>query len=401
MFVGSLLVASALGVGAIVFGAVACSTSDLRSGLSSPAADSPEELLADLKRDKDRIDQLTDAMAEKVTTFNASRGQGEATLRLSDVFYEDLSPSERDVLGTLIEAEQDVSYKALLQTLARDRETIQTLQERVLAMEQTLPDQYVVAAKGDSHTDLATNYLTAQAGLDTETARKVLSTVDLSDELVPGNRVWFFYDADREAFRTYVTQGDAGMMPSALRRAMKRTLTTERDSARALAEDLEQTRRTMETEISSLNGDIQALQSRRTSLETEVAGLSSQRDWLEDRVEDLSAALAENENSLFFHAASEQELKERGVITKVRKKFSDAQGVQYDRALDLTRGTKIHIDASDLGLQRIDKISLLPEVFHPDRDYVIERSADGTEATMTILEPDIFRGKEVILAVQG
>lgn len=405
MVVGSLLATSALTVGLIVFGAVACSTSDVRTGLNSPVPSSPEALLAELKDDKDRIDRITDGMADRVKAFNDSRQPGQQTLRLSDVFYDDLTGSERDVLSTMLAAEEDVSYKALLQALARDRETIQTLQNRVMRMEQALPDQFVVAAKGDSQYDLAISYLTDSAGLERDRAERVLSRIDMSDELVPGNKVWFFYNPAADSFRTYVTQGDAGQMPIALRRAMKRKLISERDAARAHAEaltmDLELTKLRMESEVATLSEEIESLRDTRARLETEVSDLNGEQEYLESRVSQLSSALAEQENSVFFHAAAESELKDRGVITRFLKRFQDVQGVDYDQALDLAHESTISLRAEDLGLEKIGKVRLFPTVYHAERDYVVERSEDGATATVTILDPEIFKGKEVIVSVKG
>lgn len=405
MFVGSLLATTTLAVGAIIFSAVACSTSDIRSGLDAPVPESPEELLAELRDDKERIDSLTDAIAERVRRFNDSREPGQETLRLTDVFYEDLSGDEADVLNSMIAAEQDVSYKALLQALARDRETIRQLHDRVLRMEQSLPDQFVMARKGDTQHGLAMAYLTEQAGLEQARAERILSRIDLSDELIPGNKVWFFYDRERDAFRTYVTQGEAGQMPIALRRALKRKLISERDAAvahaEALAMDLDLTRMKMESQVASLSEEIEVLRDKRSALEIRVADLSSEQEALEARVGELSGALAARENSLFFHTATEKNLKERGVITAFLKRFRDVQDVEYDHALDLTRGQSIRIQAGELGLERIARVKVLPSVYHAERDYIVERSEDGTAATVTILDPQLFRGKEVILSVKG
>jgi hypothetical protein len=401
VFVGSILTISTLAIGMVIFGAVACSTSDLSSGLGSPVPTSPEALLAELREDKERIDSITDQMSERVKVFNDSRGGSGEPLRLSDVFFEDLTGSERDVLNTMIASEEDVSYKALLQSLANDRETIRGLQDRVLRMEQNLPDQFVVAGKGDSQYKLATEYLTGQIGLDQPRAEDVLARIDMSDELIPGNKVWFFYDAGRDTFRTYVTQGEAGQMPIAMRRAMKRKLISERDAAIANADALEQTRSLMEQQVASLGDDVRDLEARRATLESRVSDLSFQQARLEGNVSDLTAALSRQQNSLFYHAANESELKDQGVITSVLKRFHDVQGVSYDRAIDLTKKSSFRIDAGEVGLEKIDRVRLLPSVFQIERDYIIERSEDGSEATVTILDPEIFRGKEVILSVKG
>jgi hypothetical protein len=405
MVVGSILAASALFAGLIIFGAVACSTSDIRSGLAGPVPSSPEALLTELKEDKDRIDAITDGMAERVRSFNESRDPGERILQLSEIFYDDISGEERDVLNAMLASEQDVSYKALLRSLVRDRDTIRGLQNKVLRLEQSLPDRFVVARKGDSQHELAIAYLTEEAGLDRPRSERILSRIDMSDELVPGNKVWFFFDGDRDVFRTYVTQGEAGQMPIALRRALKRKLVSERDAAEARASgltmELQLARMQQEAEVATLSEEIDDLKDRRAELESEVESLEQEQEYLETQVTGLTAALVSSENSLFFHAAAEKELRDRGILTRVLKRFQDVKNVEYDRALDLSRATRITLDAADLGLEKIDRVRLFPSIYHAERDYVVERSEDGTAATVVILDPGLFRGKEVVLSVKG
>lgn len=398
MVVGSVLATSALITGLIVFGAVACSTSGIRSGLGNDLPSNPEELLAELKADREQIDTITGSMADRVRAFNASRAPGEQTLDFSTIFHGDFTGEEEDVLNQMLASEQDLSYKTLLSELVREREAVRDLESKILRLEQSFPDQFVVAGKGDSQYGLAMAYLTTQAGLDEEMAKHALETIDVTDELLPGNRVWFFYDHDRQVFRTYVTRGEATQTPVALRRAQKRLLTSERDEARlraeALSTDLDMVRAEKETEIARLSEEIDALGKRRFELEHEVISLES-------RVEEVSADLARQENSVFFHAAAERELRERGALTPVFKRFRDGSSVQYDNSLDLTQGRSIRIEAAALGLDRIDKVELLPTLYQAERDYLIERSEDGTEATIVILEPEIFRGKEVLFSVKG
>jgi hypothetical protein len=401
LLVGAVLAISTLLAGIVVFSSAACSSDSLRKGLSGPAASTPEDLLAELKNDKARIDQVSDEMMRRIETFNASRRPGERTIQFSEVFYEELTPEQRDVLNTLLAEEKDVSYKSLIQGIIKDRDTIKALQDKVLHLEQSLPDKFVVAAKGDSHHDLAMDYLQTEAKVDKEKAKKLLAEVDQTDELVAGNKVWFFYDPERDSFRTYVTQGTAGQTPLVVRRALKRQLVTERDAAQAKVNDLEQTKAQLETQISGLNNDIQILGDRRTELETEVAGLQQNKTQLENKVTDLSADLAFRQNSLFYHAASEQELKDKGVLSSVLKRVQDVKGVEYEQALDLRQSTTLTLTPGTYGLSHIKSVRLLPSIFQEGRDFTVETSEDGTAAKLNILDPSMFRGKEVLVSVKG
>src|SRR5262249_50061860 len=188
-------------VAALGLAAVGCS----RPGPGS--AKTPDELLGQLQEDRSEIDKTSDTMMKRIEVFNASRKPGERTLQFSEIFTQDLNPEQRDVLNALVEQEKDISYKALLQKIITDRDSIRDLQEKVAHLEQSLPDKFVVAKRGDRHQNLAMAYLTQEANLDPDKAKVLLKQVDQTDELVAGNKVWFFYDPQQDTFRTYVTRG--------------------------------------------------------------------------------------------------------------------------------------------------------------------------------------------------
>ena len=209
-------------------------------------------------------------------------------------------------------------------------------------------------------------YLTTDAHLETAKAKELLRQVDQTDELLPGNKVWFFYDPQRDSFRTYVTQGEAGQTPLAVRRAHQRKLIQERD--------------TLKTERDSARVEAATLQEVKTSLETD---------------------LARRENSVFYHADAEQALKAQGVLSPVLKKVRDVTGVQYDESLDLREGTTITLVPQHYGLTKIRDVRMLPDIYEEGRDFTVEATEDGTSARIVFLAPEAFRGKEILLAVRG
>src|SRR6185295_1769033 len=202
---------------------------DFSFSKSTPAT--PEELLTELKTHQEKIDKATEGMLQRIDQFNQTRKPGERNIQFAEIFSQDFTDQQKEILNQMIAAEQDVSYKSILQQIVSDRDTIQGLQEKVMRLEQSLPDSFVVAKKGDKHHDLAMNYLLNDAKLDDAKAKALLAESDQTDELLAGNKVWFFYDSGRDTFRTYVTQGEAGQTPLAVRRAMKKRLVTERDQA--------------------------------------------------------------------------------------------------------------------------------------------------------------------------
>ena len=346
------LVAMAV-VAAIGFGALSCA----RPGPGS--AKSTDELLTQLQDDRSEIDKTSGTMMKRIEVFNASRKPGERTLQFSEIFTQDLNPEQRDVLNALVDQEKDISYKSLLQKIIADRDSIRELQEKVAHLEQTLPDKFVVAKRGDRQQNLAIAYLTGEANLDVAKARTLLNEADQTDEILAGNKVWFFYDPQQDTFRTYVTQGDAGQTPVQVRRVRQRQLVKERDTAQAEAAAIEQVRSQLASEI------------------------------------------ATRQNSLFYHAANAQNLRDQGVLSPVLKHLRDMKGLTFDESLDLRAGTNIDLVPQNYGLDQIRVVRLLPPVYQEGRDFSVETSEDHRSARVVILDPKIFKGKEILLAVGG
>jgi Skp family chaperone for outer membrane proteins len=361
------------------FGTMSCA----RKGPGT--AKTPDELLTQLKEDRAEIDQTTDTMMKRIDTFNASRKPGETQLQFSEIFSQDLSPEQRDVLNNLVAEEKDVSYKALLQKIIADRDTIRGLQENVMHLEQNLSDKFVVVKRGDKHRDLAMAFLTQEKQVDPEKSKTLLSQIDLSDELLPGNKVWFFYDPKQDVFRTYVTQGEAGQTPLAVRRAKQRQLIQERDT-------FKNERDVAQSEVSTLQVTKADLESSKSQLETDKAQLETAKAQLESE-------MATQQNSLFYHAADVRTLKDQGVLSSVLQRVENVKGVQYDESIDLREGSTINLDSQTFGLTEIRKVKVLPAIYQEGRDFTIETDEDRHSARVKILDPDLFKGKEVLLIV--
>jgi len=369
-----------------IAGTIGCSRGpDLSFSRSTPAT--PEELLVELKDHQQKIDKATEDMLHRIDQFNQTRKPGERTIQFAEIFSQDFTDQQKEMLNQMISAEKDVSYKSILQQIVSDRDTIQGLQEKVMRLEQSLPDSFVVAKKGDRHHNLAMNYLLNDAKVDEAKAKTLLKEVDQTDELVAGNKVWFFYDPSRDTFRTYVTQGEAGQTPLAVRRAMKKQLITERDQAASARDEAVRT--------------VNDLQQVKSTLESDIAVLQQNKAALEASVDRLSSDLAFRQNSLFYHAANTRELKDQGVLSTVLKRVQDVKPVNYDSALDLRQTNTITLAPSSFGLERIVKVRMLPNIFQEGRDFKVETSEDSGVATVTILDTELFKGKEVLFAVGG
>lgn len=369
---------------AVAVASMAC-TQDLKFSKAVPKT--PEELLAELKTHQEKIDAATDATMKRIDEFNQTRKAGERTIHFSEIYGQEFTDAQRDVLNQMIAQEKDVSYKSLLEHIVADRNELQALQEKVMHLEQALPDKFVVVKKGDRHKDLAMNYLVNEMQLPPEKAKTLLAEADQTDELVPGNKVWFAYDPKDDAFRTYVTRGEAKQLPYALRRANQRNLIGERDTARS--------------ERDVAQAEVGSLQQVKAGLESDISMLQANKASLEDSVSRLSSDLSFRQNSLFYHAANERSLKDQGVLSSVLKRVKDVKPLQYEASLDLRQGTTINLEPRLFGLESIDRIKLLPPIFQEGRDYTVETSEATGTAKVTILDPELFKGKEVLVSVGG
>lgn len=330
------------------------------------SAETTEELLTQLEQDRTQIDQTSQTMMQRIEMFNASRQPGERQLQFSEIFTQDLNPEQRDVLDAMLQEERDVSYRSLLQKIIADRDTIRGLQEKVMHLEQALPDKFVVAKRGDTHQELAMNFLTGEAGLDEEKAKEHLKQIDQSDELLVGNQVWFFYEPQKDVFRTYVTAGDAGQTPVMVRRERTRKLVNERNAYRK----------------------------ERDTAREQAAVLEQDKSQLQDEI-------VRRENSLFYHADNDRSLKEQGVLTSFLKRVRDVKGITYDQSVNLNQETVITLDAQTYGLEQIRSVRVLPSIYQEGRDFTVEIDEDRSSARLLILEPEVFKGKEVLLALNG
>ena len=404
-FVGKVLGASGIGallilVAVLVAGSVSCGKGSLEKGLSGPVPATPQELMAELQTEKEKIDRVSDEMMKRIDAFNQSRGPGEKRLQFSEIFYSDLSPEQRDVLDQLLAEEKTPTYKNLLAQMIEDRKTVQNLQEQVLKLEQQLPDKFVIAHKGDTHYKLAHDFLMGE-GVAEEKAKTLLNQIDLSEDLIAGFKVWYNYDKEKDTFKTYVTQGEAGQTPLAVKRAVKRKLIGERDVAMAKAAALTQTKAALEQDVTRLETDISTLEDRRTTLETNVADLEGRNNDLQVRGDRFESDLAFKQNSLFYHVDNAKSLADQGILSKFLKNLKDVKGIAYEDSVDLRQARSITFSPEAYGLKTIKGLEILPGIYQEGRDYSVQVAEDGRAVTVVFNDPEIFKQQRVLISLRG
>ena len=86
----------------------------------------------------------------------------------------------------------------------------QALQNRIRGLEANLGSPELVTS-GDTHFQIASNFLIAQAGKTDAEALQILLNTQFQEPLLPGFKVWNFWLEDK--FCTFVTQGTAPLTP--------------------------------------------------------------------------------------------------------------------------------------------------------------------------------------------
>ena len=383
-----------------IAGLVACGQGAIDRGLTGQVPATSQELIEELQEQKERIDRTTDQMMERINAFNQKQGPQGRKVQFSELFYTDLSPEQRDILDELLETEESPSYRLLLTRIGEDRDSIQGLQEKVLHLEQRLPDKFVLVKQGDSHYNLAQSFLESQE-VNEERSVELLKQIDLSEDLIPGFKVWYNYDPDQDSFRTYVTQGEAGHTPLAVKRAVKRKLVGERDVAIAQAAVLEERKTVLEEDIARLEVDVSGLENRREHLEGRVSDLVTRNSDLQSHVDRVEDDLEYKQNSVFYHANTRHALAEQGILTRFLKNLKDVQGITYDEALDFRQANSISFSPEEYGLTSIRDIELWPKGFQEGRDYTVQVSEEDGTATVVFEDPKVFKEKRVLLAIRG
>jgi len=165
------------------------------------------------------------------------------------VVDQSLGPEQRAVLEKKLQNEEGIGYKDLISDILKQQKDIEDLKVQIQDLEKKLPTP-VLVNRGDRHFDIAMNYLTKEKGLDEATAKKLVYQTNIMDELVPGFKVWNFYD--NGVYGTFVTQGDAAVSPYGVIQAAKKKLVTEKNEAISQKEVLQKRRQPFLSRLQNL-----------------------------------------------------------------------------------------------------------------------------------------------------
>lgn len=298
-----------------------------------------------------------------------------------------LSESQAALLQTMLSKEEDISLKGLLQQILDTKSRIGELEDQIDLTKSQLPTPAIVE-RGDSHLELAVDYLVKNHGLDAKDAEKLAGRSLLTNNLAPGMEVWHFY-ADG-VYGTTVTQGTARVSPFFLNIRETRKLREERDEALALAASLEAEITVLEATRDQLRSDLDRVVAQRDDLQVE-------RDVLADEREDL----VEEDESVYFYVDTQRRLREKDILAPAGMRLKDWRKDLFTQKLDLRDKQSVRVYAEDFGVLTLKKVILLPkERFKDGTDYTVEYGDDGAVATVHIENVDVFKNDAFVVVLR-
>ncbi len=288
-------------------------------------------------------------------------------------------------LQARVNAERDVSRRALiLEALAKDKE-IRDLGERLVRMKSDLPAPDVVRVH-QTHYGLAMRFLRGR-GIADDRARDLIRRANILDRLAPGFEVYHFLEDG--VYATWVAQGGAPYSPSEFNRM-------------AVLEEIAEAR----ARSGRLDLALGELLAQKRSLELEVSELRIEREaFLEDRaaLQGEETAHVASLNSLHYLVGERHKLERAGVVVLPllgrSRAGPDWKGDLFDQHLDLRRTTAIQIQARDLGLERIGSVEVVPGSYLRDVHYRLDFSTDHRTVTVELVNAGRFRNENVVFAV--
>ena len=308
------------------------------------------------------------AESERVQKLNAYQKRFGA---LPDGFGQELTEEQRTLLADRIKNER-ADRRSLLQDLLDRDQAIKSLKAQVRQLGSRLPD-HVEVHDGDRHDRMAMDFL-INKGVSEAKAYALVSTINLQDALVPGFRVWLYYENGQ--FGTWVTQGAAGVSPQEHGRQVWALAASERDNAVKERDQAVAAGRGLQANLEDTQNFAKLAEEARQRTADDLKGMT----------EAAERASAFND-TLRYVIDSKKQLVNRKVLDKNLKLFPPTADVT---TLDVGKNLTLTIDASAYGLKKIKKATVVPGTVMLDVDYQVELG-DGTIVKFTIRNPQAFK----------
>jgi DNA repair exonuclease SbcCD ATPase subunit len=289
-------------------------------------------------------------------------------------------------------AESQEEIKQFEKELSEKEEVITELRERNAELENQMPMSYEVR-KGDSHWEVAYDYLTRQKGLPAEEAVIRLSDTLLYHPIMAGFKIWNYFSD--ETFGSFITQGAADVSPGAVMRLKKKEAEEEKIGMESQITDLQNRKQDLIEKMDRMQKDHEVV---KTELNNRISSLKNNLNEAEVEIQVLEVKL----NSVYHLVGSKEELKDQG---KIRGSFlgicgtriKDVTFADFQGRIDLRETDSVAVNASDFGVSQIKKVELLPKYLEDGQDYRIEIAADRQSARVILLNKEKFRLARIIV----
>lgn len=334
-----------------------------------------EQLAADVDTAQQREAQATSQLARALDDYKKAGGDTPANLG------GDLTPEQRAAFAERIEQERG-SRKQLLQDILDRDAQIDKLKLEVEEIKKKIPNtESFVVKEGQRHERIAMDYL-VKRGVPAEKAYGIVSQTNLFDALVPGFRVWVFYNTSNGQFGTWVTRGNATVTPVDHQRKLARLLQEELEAAKLQSAELRTQLETTTFELDTARADI----------ETKSAEVESSRAAAEESERQRIAA----ENTVTYLIGSKKQLQDARIIDRGFK----LQRLDLPNALaiNLADGDELPgVTATAVGLKRIKKATVSPRDLLPSRDYEMRLAGDGAAVSFRIVDRERFKRARIFV----
>jgi hypothetical protein len=341
---------------------------------------------------KDLVNKVAEAQTAEGQAQAAARAQAEAMTKAGmqpNPAVIQLTPDQRTLLETRVKAEKDNSTAALLQEILDRDKQIRDLNTKVARLQAELPRPQIATEK-DNHFAMAVRYLKAR-GVSEEKARTLAARANILEDLQPGWLVYQQYAGG--SYVTAVTQGKAVVGPTEYLHNQRADLERDRDENMAKAKDLAD--------------QVDGLVAQRVKVQEEVDSLLTEKTTLMSQVNELTTLSQSQKaklNSLHYLVGQRKQLVDEGVIVLpvfARDRMGPkAVAARFVKDLPLDNpNPEVKIQASDLGLTKISKVSVVPGSLVKNQDYTVTFAEDKKNATIRILDPERVRNDRVVFAV--
>jgi len=303
-----------------------------------------------------------------------------------------LTPEQKQVLEQKLQKEEGIAYKDLLQGILNKDKEVEDLKVQIQDLEKKLPNA-VVVKRGDKHYEMAMAFL-KEKGVDPKEAKKLIYQNNIMDELVPGFKVWHFYD--NGVYGTFVTQGEASVSPYRVTQQAKQKLVEEKDKAITQKDSLAKEKATLTEQVAEL-------EAKRNQLNQDVAMLQAEREELLKKmqeVKDLSEELKSKLNSVYYRVGDRQVMIKEGLVKDPwygQPTLQNFKEESFPSRFDTRNGDSITISADEAKVAKINKVKVAPgNIFKDTQDYTVTIAADGKQATIKMLNKDKFKAERTM-----